>query len=74
MGAVDEDLRHGAATAGACHHFGAFVGVGDNVDFLIADALLAEQAFGRVAIAANGRGIDFDFDHDSPELCVVPCG
>ena len=64
----DEDLRHGVATVGALHHLGLALGLRQNVDLGEVDALLFQQAFGRVAKAAERRGVDFDWLHDARSM------
>src|SRR5579863_2087189 len=71
MLAVDEDLRHASAPAGASQHLVALGRVFHDVDVDVRDALLLEQALGPRTIGAEHRAVDFDAGHDL--LYPVPC-
>src|SRR5512135_3678554 len=65
VGVADEDLRYGAAAAGAGHHFFLLrrVEVDANL-FDLGDAAALEQALCGDAVGADGGAIHYDFGHE----------
>ena len=65
VGVADEDLRDGAAAAGAGHHFFLLrrVEVDANL-FDLGDAAALEQALCGDAVRADGGAIHYDFGHE----------
>src|SRR5690242_238587 len=63
MLAIDKDLRHRGAAAGAPGHLVASCRLLDDVDFGIGDALALQQHPGARAIGAKHRRIKLDLSH-----------
>src|SRR5690606_11288233 len=64
MTAVDENLRHGAPSAGAVHHLRPLVRVHAHIDFMKSNALALQKRLGAVTIRAHHGGINFNGGHE----------
>src|SRR5581483_9549959 len=67
---VDEDLRHGAPPAAARHHGGAQLGIAADVELVVGDAALLEQALGAHAVGAARRRVHLDPGH-APSMVML---
>jgi len=61
--AVDEDLRHRPLAAGALDHGGALLLVTADVDLVVRDRVLLQEALGLNAEGTDGSSVDLDSRH-----------
>src|SRR5690349_6852490 len=65
VGAIDEDLRHGARARRAVQHLGARRGIDVDPPLAPFESLGLQKVLGGHAVTADRGGIDFDIGHDA---------